>query len=83
MNQISYHYFLILNIIYPLSVKLMLMPSGQVVTIACTLGKTLESLKTHFASELKMSSSLIMMTFDGNQNLHVTLPLLYPCDSLN
>ncbi|GFR93086.1 IQ and ubiquitin-like domain-containing protein [Elysia marginata] len=47
------------------TVKLMLMPSGQVVTIACTLGKTLESLKTHFASELKMSSSLIMMTFDG------------------
>ncbi|RUS86012.1 hypothetical protein EGW08_006224 [Elysia chlorotica] len=47
------------------TVKLMLMPSGQVVTIACTLGKTLESLKAHFASELKMSSALIMMTFDG------------------
>ncbi|KAK3734124.1 hypothetical protein RRG08_000036 [Elysia crispata] len=47
------------------TVKLMLMPSGRVVTIACTLGKTLESLKTHFASELKMTSSLIMMTFDG------------------
>ncbi|GFO15604.1 Iq and ubiquitin-like domain-containing protein [Plakobranchus ocellatus] len=47
------------------TVKLMLMPSGQVVTLACTLGKTLESLKTHFASELKMSSALIMMTFDG------------------
>ncbi|XP_025107613.1 IQ and ubiquitin-like domain-containing protein [Pomacea canaliculata] len=47
------------------TVKIVLMPSGQVVTMACTLGKTLLELKRHFASELKMSVDVIMMIFDG------------------
>ncbi|XP_059171767.1 IQ and ubiquitin-like domain-containing protein [Physella acuta] len=47
------------------TVKFVMMPSGQVVTLACTLGKTLEELKSHFAYELKMPSSLIMLLFDG------------------
>ena len=50
---------------YPHSVKFVLMPSSQVVTLACTLGQTLESLKSHFATELKMAASLIMLMFDG------------------
>ena len=41
------------------------MPSGQVVTQACTLGQTLEQLKQHFSSELKMPVNLIMLMFDG------------------
>lgn len=47
------------------TVKFVLMPSGQVVTLACTLGQTLDSLKSHFATELKMSVGLIMLMFDG------------------
>lgn len=48
-----------------LSVKFVLVPSGQVVTLACTLGQTLELLKSHFASELKMPASAIMLMFNG------------------
>ncbi|BFZ10923.1 hypothetical protein BsWGS_13962 [Bradybaena similaris] len=47
------------------TVKFMLVPSGQVVTLACTLGQTLELLKSHFASELKMPASAIMLMFNG------------------
>lgn len=47
------------------TVKFVLMPSGQVVTQACTLGQTLEQLKQHFSSELKMPVNLIMLMFDG------------------
>lgn len=42
------------------------MPSGQVVTLACTLGQTLLQLKDHFSQELKMSMNLILLMFDGN-----------------
>lgn len=41
------------------------MPSGQVVTLACTLGQTLQQLKDHFSQELKMPGNLILMMFDG------------------
>ncbi|KAL4226123.1 hypothetical protein ACF0H5_014110 [Mactra antiquata] len=47
------------------TVKFVLMPSGQVVTQACTLGQTLEQLKQHFSAELKMPVNLIMLMFDG------------------
>lgn len=47
------------------SVKIVLMPSGQVVTLACTLGQTLQQLKDHFSQELKMPGNLILMMFDG------------------
>ncbi|XP_069101065.1 IQ motif and ubiquitin-like domain-containing protein [Argopecten irradians] len=48
------------------TVKFVLMPSGQVVTLACTLGQTLAQLKAHFAAELKMPVNLIMLMFAGN-----------------
>ena len=41
------------------------MPSGQVVTLACTLGQSLEQLKQHFSAELKMPANVIMLMFDG------------------
>ncbi|XP_052778908.1 IQ and ubiquitin-like domain-containing protein [Mya arenaria] len=47
------------------TVKFVLMPSGQVVTQACTLGQTLEQLKQHFSMELKLPVTLIMIMFDG------------------
>ncbi|KAH9490582.1 hypothetical protein Btru_033588 [Bulinus truncatus] len=47
------------------TVKFVMMPMGQVVTLACTLGQTLEDLKIHFSFELKMPSNLIMLLFDG------------------
>jgi len=51
-----------------ISVKFVLMPSGQVVTQACTLGQTLEQLKQHFSSELKMPFNLILLMFDGEND---------------
>ncbi|XP_046580375.1 IQ and ubiquitin-like domain-containing protein [Haliotis rubra] len=47
------------------TVKFVLMPSGQVVTLACTLGQTLLQLKEHFSNELKMPVNLIMIMHDG------------------
>ncbi|KAL8612502.1 hypothetical protein ACOMHN_053756 [Nucella lapillus] len=47
------------------TVKFVLMPSGQVVTLACMLGQTLQDLKVQFASELKMPLNLILLMFDG------------------
>ncbi|XP_076078527.1 IQ motif and ubiquitin-like domain-containing protein isoform X3 [Mytilus galloprovincialis] len=49
------------------TVKIVLMPSGQVVTLACTLGQSLRELKDHFASELKMQFNMIYLMFDGKQ----------------
>lgn len=47
------------------TVKFMLMPSAQTVTLACTLGQSLEQLKQHFSTELKMPANVIMLMFDG------------------
>ena len=44
------------------------MPSGQVVTQACTLGQTLEQLKLYFSTELKMPVNLIMLMFYGKSD---------------
>ena len=35
------------------------------VTLACTLGQSLEQLKQHFSTELKMPPNVIMLMFDG------------------
>ncbi|CAH1783739.1 unnamed protein product [Owenia fusiformis] len=56
------------------TVKFVLMPSGQVATLACTLGQTLRELKDHFAAELKMPPQLILLMFDGkNMSDNITL----------
>lgn len=47
------------------TVKFVLMPSGQVVTMACVLRQTLLELKLQFANELKMPVNLILLMFDG------------------
>lgn len=54
------------------TVKFVLMPSGQVVTLACTLGQSLEQLKQHFSTELKMPHNLIMLMFDGKSMTDTT-----------
>ena len=56
--------------LYFISVKFVLMPSGQVVTLACTLGQSLEQLKQHFSTELKMPANVIMLMFDGKLRVH-------------
>ncbi|CAL1532090.1 unnamed protein product [Lymnaea stagnalis] len=66
--EATYH----VNLDATVTVKFVMMPSGQVVTLACTLGQTLEALKTHFAYELKMPSSLIMLIFDGKSMANTT-----------
>jgi hypothetical protein len=43
------------------------MPSGQVATLACTLGQTLSQLKEHFATELKMSANLLLLIYEGKK----------------
>ncbi|ESP01005.1 hypothetical protein LOTGIDRAFT_52457, partial [Lottia gigantea] len=47
------------------TVKFVLMPSGQVVTLACSLGQSLSQLKDHFSQELKMPAASILLMFDG------------------
>lgn len=54
------------------TVKFVLMPSGQVVTLACTLGQSLEQLKQHFSTELKMPVNLILLMFDGKSMTDTT-----------
>ena len=57
-----------IEVMFLFVVKFVLMPSGQVVTLACTLGQTLRQLKEHFASELKLPYSLILLMHDGKNS---------------
>ena len=41
------------------------MPSGQVTTMACALGQTMQELKEHLASELRMPADKLVFMFDG------------------
>lgn len=54
------------------------MPSGQVVTLACTLGQTLKELKDHFATELKMQFNMMYLMFDGKSGIKNTPAHYYP-----
>ncbi|XP_033102972.1 IQ and ubiquitin-like domain-containing protein isoform X1 [Anneissia japonica] len=47
------------------TVKFVLMPSGQVHTMACALNQTMQDLKVHFASELRMTSDKLVFMYDG------------------
>ncbi|XP_070559447.1 IQ motif and ubiquitin-like domain-containing protein [Ptychodera flava] len=47
------------------TVKFVLMPSGQVTTLACALGQTIGDLKRHFSVELKMPVAMLVLMFDG------------------
>eukprot|EP00057_Strongylocentrotus_purpuratus_P004505 XP_003728839.1 PREDICTED: IQ and ubiquitin-like domain-containing protein isoform X1 [Strongylocentrotus purpuratus] len=47
------------------TVKFVLMPSGQVTTMACALGQTMHELKEHLASELRMPADKLVFMFDG------------------
>lgn len=63
--------------------KFVLMPSGQVVTMACMLGQTLQELKIQFANELKMPMNLILLMFDGEficEGLSLHTPHLFILD---
>ncbi|XP_002734642.2 IQ motif and ubiquitin-like domain-containing protein [Saccoglossus kowalevskii] len=47
------------------TVKFVLMPSGQVTTLACGLGQRVEQLKEHFSVELKMPVDVLVLMYDG------------------
>lgn len=47
------------------SVKIMLMPDGHMMTIAFAIGVTTRELKEHFANELKVPSGVIHLSLDG------------------
>lgn len=56
------------------TVKFVLLPTGQVATMRCGLSQTLEELKQHFAKELRIPASVIMLLFEGsNTSNHTTL----------
>ena len=47
------------------SVKFVLMPSGQVATQRCRLNETLGELKEQFSEELKIPASMILLLYNG------------------
>ncbi|XP_038060891.1 IQ and ubiquitin-like domain-containing protein [Patiria miniata] len=48
------------------TVKFVLMPSGQVTTMACALSQTMQQLRAHFASELRMQADQLVFMYDGS-----------------
>ncbi|XP_071807363.1 IQ motif and ubiquitin-like domain-containing protein [Asterias amurensis] len=48
------------------TVKFVLMPSGQVTTMACALSQTMHQLRAHFATELRMPSDQLVFMYDGS-----------------
>ncbi|XP_044132881.1 IQ and ubiquitin-like domain-containing protein [Bufo gargarizans] len=47
------------------TVKVMLTPDGQVITVAFSIGKSIEHLKNYFASEMKIPEAVIRIMFEG------------------
>ncbi|XP_018413236.1 PREDICTED: IQ and ubiquitin-like domain-containing protein [Nanorana parkeri] len=47
------------------TVKAMLVPVGQVVTIAFSIGKSVGNLKSYFASQMKIPETVIRIMFEG------------------
>uniref|UniRef100_W5NFY4 IQ motif and ubiquitin domain containing n=1 Tax=Lepisosteus oculatus TaxID=7918 RepID=W5NFY4_LEPOC len=47
------------------SVKIMLLPDGHMMTMAFAIGLTAGDLKEHFATELKMPTSALQVSFNG------------------
>ncbi|KAM4039505.1 IQ motif and ubiquitin-like domain-containing protein isoform 3-T4 [Anomaloglossus baeobatrachus] len=47
------------------TVKVMLTPDGQVITVAFSIGKSIEHLKNYFASQMKIPEAVIRITFEG------------------
>ncbi|XP_076863418.1 solute carrier family 13 member 1 isoform X2 [Brachyhypopomus gauderio] len=47
------------------TVKILLMPEGNMMTMAFTIGLTTQDLKNHFASELRVPSDIIQITLNG------------------
>ncbi|XP_053575168.1 IQ and ubiquitin-like domain-containing protein [Bombina bombina] len=47
------------------TVKVMLVPDGQVVTLAFSIGYTVEELKKYFAPQLKVPEAVICIMFEG------------------
>ncbi|XP_061430055.1 IQ and ubiquitin-like domain-containing protein isoform X1 [Lethenteron reissneri] len=48
------------------TVKILLTPGGQVMTMATALSQTAGSLKEHFATEMKVPSQVILISFEGS-----------------
>ncbi|CAH2278169.1 IQ and ubiquitin-like domain-containing [Pelobates cultripes] len=47
------------------TVKVMLVPDGQVVTMAFSIGYSVQNLKNYFAAEMKIPETVIRITFEG------------------
>ena len=58
------------------------MPSGQVTTMACALGQTMQELKEHLASELRMPADKLVFMFDGKifVDVFATICLCIQCN---
>ncbi|KAG9467602.1 hypothetical protein GDO78_014633 [Eleutherodactylus coqui] len=47
------------------TVKVMLAPDGQVITVAFSIGKSIEHVKSYFASQMKIPEAVIRIMFEG------------------
>ncbi|XP_056429761.1 IQ and ubiquitin-like domain-containing protein isoform X2 [Hyla sarda] len=47
------------------TVKVMLTPDGQVITVAFSIGKSIEHLKNYFASQMKLPEAVIRIMYEG------------------
>ncbi|XP_069812186.1 IQ motif and ubiquitin-like domain-containing protein isoform X2 [Dendropsophus ebraccatus] len=47
------------------TVKVMLVPDGQVITVAFSIGKSIEHLKNYFASQMKIPEAVIKIMYEG------------------
>ncbi|XP_072003117.1 IQ motif and ubiquitin-like domain-containing protein [Engystomops pustulosus] len=47
------------------TVKVMLTPDGQVITVAFSIGKSIEHLKNYFASQMKIPEAALRIMFEG------------------
>ncbi|CAJ0933356.1 unnamed protein product [Ranitomeya imitator] len=49
-------------------IKVMLTPDGQVITVAFSIGKSIEHLKNYFASQMKIPEAVIRIMFEGDES---------------
>lgn len=54
------------------AVKVVLVPEGHVMTVAFAIGLSIQELKYHLASELRVPSEVLQISLDGTVSLSLT-----------
>lgn len=55
-----------------LTVKVLLVPDGHVMTVSFPIGLCILDLRQHLAAELKVPAKVLLISLDGTRNLHFT-----------